>query len=157
MLINVDGYSISVREVQSENARFPILTKEFDSFTSDNVVQNSNALVPIAVTPSGISIFVSKLQPLNAQFPILVTVSGIAISSMLDSANKFAGILVIPSPKVTVFIFGQFAKIPQYPTSVNDDGIYALSNALQFSNTLFPSVVKLSGSTTSFNPVFPNA
>ena len=155
------------KAIQPSSARF------FDSFTFLRLLQFSNALFPIFVTVSGISMLSSLPQSLNAEPPISVTVSGILIAlKLLQFLSILSGIAVIPSSKTTfcklslsesgpfpqllalavfmlfgISIYVRESQLPKaiQPSSTRFFDSFTLDRLLQFSNALFSIFVTVSG------------
>ena len=97
------GTEIDVRDVQPEKALLPSVSRSFGKVISDNLSQRLNALSPILITESGISIFCRLLQLEKASLPMLVTVSGMVIFvKLLALLNNLSATLVVPSSNVAV-------------------------------------------------------
>ena len=67
------------KELHPLNALLPILVTLSGMSILSKDLQPPNAFSPISVTPSGISILFKELHPLNALLPILVTLFGMSM------------------------------------------------------------------------------
>ena len=91
MVVREAGIVIVVNEIL-RNAESPIVTRLEPNVTAAKLVAFVNALSPIVVTESGITIAVTDVQPLKALCPILVIVLPIVtLVKLVTEAAELAG------------------------------------------------------------------
>lgn len=93
----------SVRLLHNSNALLPILVTESGMVILVRLLQEENAPAPMPVTEFVIVIFLRSVQPRNANSPILVTESGmVTLVRLLQPSNASSLILVTESGMVTL-------------------------------------------------------